>query len=299
MVRIPALPALPKFFRFVTASPAVKLALYKGGKFSHYITGTQPVLNFRSLALVPASVQLVSFSFEELSSDKQRVTVQGDLMVLVNPETALQRFDLTVDIETLEYNNDEALELLYGDVKSALQRVLRALIAGKTLTENLLGASALEEAASEGLKAKAAELIALGFTVQQLAVGKVSAADSNLSKALEAKTREELLTEQDNAVAVRRDRQAENARRIQKYELETAQEVEAQRAQLIEKRNANVIAEATADAEAAAKRLATFEGKDPAVIFALAIQKLAESGTHVENLNLGDAMLNLLAKKAA
>lgn len=297
MARMPNLPALPKFFRFVTASPAVKLALYKGGKFSHYIEGTQPVLNWRSLALVPAAVQLVSFSFEELSSDKQRVTVQGDLMVLVNPETALQRFDLTVNTKTLEYNNEEALELLYGDVKSALQRVVRAQIAGKTLVENLLGASALEEAASEALKAKAQELLTLGFTVQQLSIGKVSAADSQLAKALEAETREKLLAGQDSAVAARRDEQAKNERKIKKYEADTARELEEQRDALIEKRNANVIAEATADAEAAAKRLATFEGKDPAVLVALALQDLAKSGAHIGNLNFGDLLGDLLGDR--
>lgn len=50
-----------------------------------------------TIAVVPTTPMLIDFGIDALTSDKQRVTVAGNIKVSFEPAKAMSKFDFTVD----------------------------------------------------------------------------------------------------------------------------------------------------------------------------------------------------------
>lgn len=130
-------------------------------------------------------------------------------------------FSLKRDGATYESKDPEKLsERIVAAVQILVQQVIQAV----PLTEAIRGQAKLAEAILLGLK-RNAEISALGLEVLGTAILAVKPTPET-SRALEAKAREAILREADDAVYARRNAAVENERAIKQSELDTEIAVE-------------------------------------------------------------------------
>lgn len=186
-----------------------------------------------SIVVIPVSSTDTPFMFEEVTSDYQTVSVQGQLTyrVLDYKKTA-QILNYTVNMKTGKY--------MSGDPQKLSQRVInisRVLI--KKHIENMSIKEAIKS--SELLAQKIIAEIKdneevnklgieiMGFSILAIMPGKETA------RALEAQAREEILRNADDALYERRNASIEQERRIKENELSTEIAVENKKMQIKEK----------------------------------------------------------------
>lgn len=292
-------------FLFKAAAPTDHVARYRRGRLVSQGLG----LSFwagplTSVAIVPTSVQQVSFSYTELTKDGQEVVVNGQIEATYVVGAALKTFNFVVDPHSGAYRNSGP-QLSQAALVNALRPSVRSSCASWDLEAALASAAALQtalRAAASGDDLKA-ELDRLGLKVEAVNVYSIAPKNAALAEALQAPVREALLGKAQSAVAEKRRKAAEDDRKLKQYEAETNQELEAANAKLIEARNANRLSEAEGEAQATEKRgegeakataalLAVLSGADPAVLFAHGIRELARTG--VNELNITPEFLSLL-----
>ncbi len=149
-----------------------------------------------------------------------------------------------------------------------------------------------------------AQLVELG--VELLTVFVVSAKPTpEVGRALEATYRETLLRRADEATYARRAAAIEEERKIKENELATDIALEERRRSLIELESENELAEATNRGEAAEReaqgtaravqlQLAAYNGLDPRMMTALAMQELGKNAGRIGNLTVTSEILAAL-----
>jgi hypothetical protein len=183
-----------------------------------------------SIVIVPVGSADVPFIFNELSQDFQALTVQGTLTYRVHdPELVASLLNYTVDGPAARYVSDDSqklpqrlINLLQVLVRAEVQRLpLRDVIH----SSEIVASSVLEKfAASDSLKALGVEVMALSIQ----AIRSVP----EVSRALEAEAREELMRRADQAIYDRRNASVEQERRIKENELNTEIAVEEKKRQI-------------------------------------------------------------------
>jgi len=282
-------------FGFYKPTPTDHVVKYRGGKMVASGTGVLFLITpWHTFARVPTTVQTIPVSFTELTSDRLGVFVQGEIHIRLDVEAMLTRHDFSVDPWTGIWMSDDPTRLT-EDAGKALQGYVRALIKDRTLEEVIVAASDLETEVLSAIAVNDVRLAKLGMRLEGLFITSVKPENRQLSAAIEAKKREEMLAGADKAVSARRMDAASSERELKQYEAETARAMEETRTALIEIRNRNVIAEAVADADAAAKKLEPYRDVDPAVLLALAIEKMAVAG--VGEFNLTSDLLSAFRRK--
>jgi regulator of protease activity HflC (stomatin/prohibitin superfamily) len=273
---------------------------------------------------VPISSVDVPFAFTETTSDFQDVTVQGNLTYRVNDPVKLAGLlDYSIDPNG-RYRSDDPSKLGERLVQAA-QTGARAFLHTQPLRAALIGSAALVEAMRISL-AESATLTQLGVQVLEIAITTIDA-DPEMSRALQAEAREQLLKEADEAMYARRNTSVELERTIRENELQTEKvvaqrqrevretqmeaeiAVEQQRATLVETRVENERKEAAARGDALRAVLDPVREVDWRVLLAMqgdadsstlissAFDQLAQRAEKIGSLNISPELLEALTRR--
>jgi regulator of protease activity HflC (stomatin/prohibitin superfamily) len=275
---------------------------------------------------VPVSSVDVPFAFAEVSSDFQDVTVQGNLTYRVRDAAKLASLlDYTVDAWK-RYQSDDPSKLGERLVQAA-QTGARTYIQARPLREVLVNSPSLVQSVGDALR-QSETLTQLGVEVLEVGITSLKP-DPEMSKALQAQAREQLLKEADEAIYVRRNSAVELERTIRENELNTeiavAQKrrqvretemqaeiaVEQQRAALVESKVANERKEAESRGEALRAILEPVRDLDWRTLLAMqgnvhsdaiissAFDRLAQNAQKIGELNISpDLLTTLLSRKS-
>lgn len=186
-----------------------------------------------SIVAIPSGSDDVQFIFNESTIDYQKVSIQGQLTYKIESAKQLaELLDFTVDSDG-NYKKDDKEKLnqrLINEAQTATSTFIKSL----DVKQAIVSAKQIEEKISEGLlQSKAVEMLGIKpLSVNVLAVKPEPA----MAKALEAKTREALQGEADQAIYDRRNFAVEQERRIKESELNTEIAVEEKKKQIVEKK---------------------------------------------------------------
>lgn len=232
-------------FKFVKTQPTTWLMAFRGGKVVQQGAGLS-IWYFApttTLVAVPVGSRTDPFIFEKTTADFQAVTVQGHVSYRIadaEKTAALLNFALKRDGASYESKDPEKLtERLTAAAQILVQQALQSV----SLTDAIRGQAKLAEGVVTGLR-RNAELAALGIEVLGVAILAVKPTPET-SRALEAKAREAILREADDAVYARRNAAVENERAIKQSELDTEVAVEQKK---------RTIRETQMEAEASVRR---------------------------------------------
>ena len=233
---------------------------YRKGKLVECGTGLSFYFIHKSTAaaVIPVSGMDADFIYQVKTADFQSVTVQGQLAYrIADCDRIAGLVNFSINLKTKAYYDDPLKRLSKRIINIADVMVKRhiELIDLKTAVQSnhKLAGEILEEFGTVD------ELKALGVEVTGFSILSISAG-SETHRALEAKTREAILKESDDALYERRNASIEQERRVKENELNTEISVEEKKKQireteistkrmLIEKENELKKIEAAAEAE--------------------------------------------------
>jgi hypothetical protein len=176
---------------------------------------------------VPIASIEAPFIFEQVTQDFQTVTVQGQLACrITQPERTAARLNFALRADGRAYESDDP-EKLPGRIVALAQVALQTRVQSLTLTAALRGTASLAQEVLGELRTHP-ELEALGVELQGLAVLAVKPTPET-ARALEARTRESILREADEAIYTRRQAAMESERALKQSELDTEIAVEQKR----------------------------------------------------------------------
>ncbi|HWP61351.1 MAG TPA: SPFH domain-containing protein [Candidatus Paceibacterota bacterium] len=247
-----------------------------------------------TIAVVPTTLQILNFSSEARTKDKQVVTVSGDIKISLSAATALSQFDFTVDRKSGSYLNpwETALNtLVVGNVLAPIQETAR----GIDIEQAIQSHKAFEDAIMAHLSGQS-QLGKLGIAIDSCSVESIEVDDEDVVEAIGSKERQEMLAASDAAIHGRRLKGAANDRAVKRYEAATALNLEGERGKLVEAQILNRGKEAAADAEAIRVRLAPFDAVEPGKVLGAALMEMARSG-RIGNLSIVPEMLAALGQK--
>jgi len=272
---------------------------------------------------VPLASVDVPFVFNEATADFQDATIQGELTYrITDPQRLSRSLDYSVDHRG-RYRSDDPTKLNDRLIHAA-QISARSFTQQLPLREVLVSSDAMIEQVLAGLRQSEAVSM-LGVEVLGLSVLSIKAMPE-MSKALQAEAREQMLRKADEAVYARRNAAVLQERTIKENELNTeiaveqkkrqmreaqmAAEiaVEEQRSVLVDHRVANETKESESRAHALAKvleplkdidwrtLLAASGGGDAKLNIAIAFRQLAESAEKIGQLNISPDLLSTLMR---
>ncbi|MFH0823361.1 MAG: SPFH domain-containing protein [Pseudomonadota bacterium] len=220
--------------RFIKVQPTTYLFLYKDDKLLREGTG----LSFfyyaptASLVAVPLAAGEAPFIFEEVTSDFQEITIQGQVTYrITNPEKVSKLLDFSLDARTRMHASDDP-EKLPQRVINLVKVLTRAELRGLLLKEALRASDDLSRKVMDGLMGST-EIMALGIEILGLSILAIKP-NPETARALEAQARERLLREADEAIYARRNSAVEQERSIRENELNTEIAVENKKRQIEE-----------------------------------------------------------------
>lgn len=187
---------------------------------------------FNSLVSVPIASIDAPFIFEEVTSDFQEVTVQGQITYKISdPKNLSQLMNFTLAPNGKEYTSEDPEKLAQRLIDHA--RVLtRGSLKSMTLRETLSRFDDLVLALKEGFKC-AETITSLGVEIIGISILAIKPTPET-SRALEAEAREMILREADEAIYARRNSAVEQERSIKENELNTEIAVENKKRQIKE-----------------------------------------------------------------
>jgi len=229
---------------YIKSAPTQHIIHYQAGLRKHSGTG-QSFFYFQptsSIVLIPANSADVPYIFNEISSDFQPVTVQGQLTYRINkPEQIAALLDYSIS-PAGKYLSDDPQKLAVRLV-NLLQVSTRAEIQRMTLKQAVRGSQEIATAVLAGFKTNV-DLDNLGVEVLAVTIEAIRPTPET-SRALEAEAREDLLRRADQAIYERRNSAVEQERLIKENELSTEIAVEEKKRQIREtKINADLAVEA-------------------------------------------------------
>jgi len=312
--------------RYLKSSPTSFVIQFTGGKSRRagiglsfwYVPATSTIV------MVPLSSVDVPFVFNEVSSDFQSVTIQGQLTYRVTDAQRLaQLLDFSVHPNG-RYVSEDPRKL--GERLVATTQVLASTVTHRLkLRQALVAYDTLSAEVFKGLK-ESPSVQSLGVEIMDLAINSLKPSPET-AKALETETREALLREADEAVYARRNSAVELERKIKESELNTEMLVqeknrqireakmnadiamEEKRGVLLEQRVDNERKEADSKAYALDAVLTPIKGMDWRTLMAvsagkmdakqsiaMAFRDLAENASKIGELNISPDLLNTLLK---
>lgn len=177
-----------------------------------------------SVCALPIAGRDMDFIFEETTQDFQTVTVQGQLTCRIcDYEKAAQALDFTVHLRSGSYV-DQPMEKLSKRMVNLAQVLVKSRIGAMGLTEAIQESRPLAEQVLAQI-ADSAECAAMGVAVTGFSILKIRATPET-ARALEAKTREDILRKSDDAIYVRRNASIDQERKVKENELNTQIRVE-------------------------------------------------------------------------
>jgi hypothetical protein len=314
-------------FRYLKSPPTRHVILYKNGRIVRQGPGASFWYFAPTSSLV--SVELgsvdVPFVFEEISSDFQDLTIQGQLTYRVNePEKLVSLLNYTVDADGRYVSDDP--EKLNERLIQQIQKRAHAFTQSEKLQSVLLKSDPLADELLDALRHS--EVVAThGLEILTLSVLSIKATPE-MAKAMQADAREQLLLKADQAVFARRNTAIELERTIKENELNTERAIEEkrrevrqaqmqadvaieqQRAELVEQQVANSRKLAEAEIEQLRGKIdalrnvdwktlsAASGGGNSRSLIAMAFQQIAENAQKIGRLDISPDLLNTLLKDA-
>jgi hypothetical protein len=311
-------------FKYLKVSPTTHVMHYRSGQVVRDGAG----LSFfyfapnSEIVTVPLASSDVPFVFSEVTLDFQEATIQGELTYrIAQPRRVASILDYSVDARG-RYRSDDPGKLNDRLIHAA-QITARAFTQRHRLADVLVRSAELVGEMQTALQESPAVAM-LGVEVLGLSILSIKSTPE-MSKALQAPAREELLRKADSAIYDRRNAAVELERTIKENELNTeiaveqkrrnvretqmAAEiaVEEQRAALVDHRVENERKEADARAHALAATLEPLKGVDwrtlmaasggndkSREIIAMAFQQIADNAARIGQLNVTPDLLTTL-----
>ncbi len=207
---------------------------YRKGKLIESGTGLSFYFFHKSTAaaVIPVSAMDADFIYQVKTADFQSVTVQGQLAYrIVDCDRIANLMNFTINLRTKGYYDDPLKKLTKRIINIADVMVKRRIemIDLKTAVQSnhKLAGEILEEFGEVN------ELNALGVQVTGFSILNISAGNET-HRALEAKTREAILKESDDALYERRNASIDQERKVKENELNTEISVEEKKKQIKE-----------------------------------------------------------------
>ncbi len=221
-------------FQYIKVTPTQYILYYRGGKLRKSGAGLA-FFYFKpsaSIVVVPIGSADVPFIFNEISADFQVITIQGELTYRVqDAERVAALLNYTVDGSPGRYISEDPQKL-----PQRLINLLQVLVRAEVQKLPLKNAIHSTDAVATAVLAKLSsgnELASLGVEVLALAIQAIKPVPE-MSRALEAETREDMLRRADQAIYDRRNSAVEQERKIKENELNTEIAVEEKKRQIRE-----------------------------------------------------------------
>lgn len=296
------------FFPYFKGQPTDYIVRHSGGRlhseglglaFYYWRYNTQ-------IIAVPTQSQDASFVFNELTSDFQEITLQGQVTFRIQDAPLAARLcNFTIDPSNYAYVSEDS-EKIGRRIANLVQIATRVEVTKRTLHEVLRDAPLLAQAVAEqlgvgsSLKSLGVELLAADF----LSVRPTP----EVAKALEAELRESLLRKADEAIYARRAAAVDEERNIKEKELASDMALEEQRQGLIDLQGTNLLREAEnqartraisarSEAEAAELQLAVYRELEPRALLAHAMRELGANAGNIGNLTITTELLASVLKE--
>jgi hypothetical protein len=220
--------------RFVKAEPTMYVFQYRKGKIVQEGAG----LSFfyyaptSSLVAVPMASVDVPFIFEEVTTDYQSLTVQGQVTYRVrDPQKLSALLNFTLKSDQRSYVSDDP-EKLPQRVINQVQVLMRDALQKTTLQDALKSAAQLVTVVRQALQTSE---VVESMGIEMLAFSVLALKPTpETARALEASVREKLLQSADEAIYIRRNAAVEQERQIKENELNTEIAVENKKRQIRE-----------------------------------------------------------------
>ncbi len=221
-------------FSFIKFQPNVFVMRYKNGQVINEGNGLS-FLYYRpttSLVAIPMGSIETPFIFEEVTSDYQAITIQGQIAYRVkDPAKISKLLNFTLDHSGKNYSSEDPKKLSQRIV-NYVQVSTRKQILDLPLRETLKSGEKIVESILSGLNQNA-DIASLGLDILSLSILAIRP-NQETARALEAEAREKILNEADNAIYSRRNASVEQERTIKENELSTEIAVENKKKQIRE-----------------------------------------------------------------
>jgi regulator of protease activity HflC (stomatin/prohibitin superfamily) len=220
--------------KYIKAQPNTYLLQFKKGNVAREGAG----LSFfyfspaSSIVAVPLGSMDIPFIFNEVTSDFQEITIQGEITYKVSdPKRLSNLLNYTLGPNNDDYSSDDPEKLLKRIINQT-QVMVRAELQGLNLKAALQSSEFLEGEITKGL-ADCEMINQLGVEILALSILAIKP-NPETSRALEAEIREKLLMEADEAIYDRRNAAVEQERTIKENELNTEVAVEIKKREIRE-----------------------------------------------------------------
>lgn len=221
-------------FRFIKFQPSEYVLKYRNGKvvkegagisFNYYAPAT-------SIVVVPIGSVDAPFIFEEVTSDFQMVTVQGQITYRIVDQKKLSGLlNYTLDVRGKGYVSDDPKKLPQRVIN--IVRVLtKKTLEGLQLKDAIKSSEVLAQGILEEIRGNE-EINLLGIEILGLSILAILP-NKETARALEAQAREQILKKADEAIYERRNASIEQERRVKENEFNTEIAVENKKRQVRE-----------------------------------------------------------------
>lgn len=212
--------------QFVKTDSTTYLMHFRGGKVIREGTG-QSFFYHRptsSLVAVPIGSQVLPFVFEQISTDFQSLTIQGNLSYrIADPKKITSMLNFTLAANGHTYASEDP-ENLRTRVAATVEVLVQQAVSRRSLRACLQGAQEIAQEVQAALHVRA-DIVTLGLEILSCAIVAVRP-KTETARALEAEVRENILKVADDAIYARRNAAVENERAIKENELDTEIAVE-------------------------------------------------------------------------
>ncbi|MFZ5987139.1 MAG: SPFH domain-containing protein [Bacillota bacterium] len=221
-------------FRFIKFQPSEYVLKYRNGKivkegagisFYYYAPTT-------SIVVVPVGSVDAPFIFEEVTSDFQTVTVQGQITFrIVDQKKIAGLLNYTLDMRGKGYASDDPQKLpqrVINIVRVLTKKTLEGLQLKDAIKSSEVLALGILNEIRENEEINLLGIEILGLSILAILPNKETA------RALEAQAREQILRKADEAVYERRNASIEQERRVKENEFNTEIAVENKKKQVRE-----------------------------------------------------------------
>jgi hypothetical protein len=257
------------------------------------------------IVAVPTSSVDANLVFNEVTSNFQAVTIQGQLTYRIeSAKRAAELLNFNMDPVRHEHISDDP-DRMAQRITNVIQMETRTEIQRRSL-EEVLSQFEIIAANVQGRIKDRSLLEPLG--AELLSVTFIAAKPTpEVAKALEADYRETLLRKADMAIYARRAAAVEEERKIKENELNTEITLEEKRQRLIDLQGENALREAESSGKAFEERarysarakqleLDVYRALDPRKVLALAINELGQNAGRIGNLMITPEILASLLK---
>lgn len=221
-------------FRFIKFQPSEYVLKYRNGRivkegcglsFCYYAPNT-------SIVVVPIGSVDAPFIFEEVTSDFQTVTVQGQIDYrIIEQKKITSLLNYTLDMKGMGYSSDDP-QKLSQKVINIVRILTKKTLENKQLKDAIKSSEVLAQGILNEIRINE-EIKLLGIEILGLSILAI-VPNKETSRALEAQVREQLLNKADEAIYERRNSAIEQERHIKENEFNTEIAIENKKRQVKE-----------------------------------------------------------------